>query len=832
MHSLSRDFLFGLRALGRSPLFTLVAVLSLALGIGANTAIFTLTDQVLLRSLPVEAPERLVMISTAGSHVGSNRGMNVISYPMYKDYREKNEVFSGVLCSRTTSVAMSAGGPAEITTAEMVSGNYFQVLGIRSAAGRVFTPADETNPGANPVVVLAYEYWQSRFRGDPGVVGQTIRINSFPMTVVGVAAPGYHGLMLGDRPKLFVPVTMKRYMTPSWDDLENRRSRWVRVFARLKPGVDIRQAEAAIRPLYKQIINEEAKDPWFNRVIPFHREEFLRSYAVVTPGGQGFSFMRRMMEMPLKVLMGLVGIVLLIACANVSNLMVARAAGRRKEIAVRLAVGAGRWRIVRQLLVESTLVALAGGALGLLVSYWSMRGILLLAPGDEARAAFSAVPDGRALLFTLGVALAAAVLFGLFPALQASRADLAATMKDQGSAIAGGHGSRTRKVLVAAQVTLSLILLVGGALFVQSLRNLRLVDPGFRATNLIRMTVDPQLSGYDDERTRAFYQQVRQRLGALPGVTSAALARVGVVSNNDWDSTITVEGYQAGDGENMNPNFNSVSPGYLKTMGMVLKAGREFDDRDRIEAPRAVMVNETFANRYFPGRSPLGRRLGFGHGPGVELNLTIVGVMADAHYRDLREEIPRQVFVCSEQDKRQTGMHVYVRTSLDSERMFETIRREMAGLDPNVPIRDMVTMEDQLDRSLTLERMVAFLSSAYALLAGLLAVIGLYGVTAYGVARRAREIGIRMALGAQAGTVVRMVLREVATLAAAGIAVALPLAWWLTGFVRSQLYGIEPRDPATIGAAALGLLAVAAAAGAVPAVKASRRNPLDVLRYE
>ncbi len=833
MGSLRSDVVLALRSLRRSPLFTFVAVVSLALGIGANTAIFSLIDQVMLRAMPVKDPDRLVMIVSQGSHYGSSRGQNTLSYPLYKDFRDQNQVFTGVLCMRGTTVNVSYEGPAERAELDMVSGNYFEVLGVGAALGRVFRKDDETNPGANPVVVLSYSYWQSRFRAAPGIVGQTIRINGFPMTVVGIAAPGFDGLRLGSRPKLYAPVTMKKQITPTWDDLENRRSRWVQVFARLKPGVPIQQAEASIRTLYKQIINEEVKDAWFNRTFSYARESFLRSNAVLLPGGQGYSqTMRRHLETPLKVLMGLVGIVLLIACANVSNLLVARATGRRKELAVRLALGAGRWRIVRQLFVESLVLALAGGALAPLVAYWSNRIILPLAPTEQIRDSFSLSPDLRTLAFALGASILAALLFGLLPAIQTSRADLVSAMKDQAGSIVGGHGVRTRKVLVTAQVTLALVLLVGSGLFVQSLRNLHRVDPGFQVTNLIRFAVDPALSGYGAERVRAYYSQVQQRLRSLPGVESAALAGVGVLSGEDWSSTVTIEGYQAKEDEDTSPSFNAVSPGYLKTLGMNLKEGRDFDERDHLQAPKTVIVNETFARRYFAGRSPLGYHIGMGRGPQVKLDHEIVGVVADAKYEHLQEETPRQVFICSEQTASPGSATFYVRTSLGSSQMFTAVRNEMRNLDADVPIYNLMTMEDQLDRSLSIERLVTFLSSAYGLLASLLAVIGLYGVTAYGVARRAREIGIRMALGAESVDVVRMVLREVLVLASIGIAVALPASWWLTQLVRSQLFGIEPHSPTTILLAAVALLAVAVLAGVAPALRASRVNPITVLRYE
>jgi predicted permease len=812
-------------------MFTAIAVLSLALGIGANTAIFTLTDQVLLRMLPVKDPERLVMVATAGAHMGSNAGMNVLSYPMYKDYRDQNQVFTGMLCSRATMINLGLDGPADFAEAEIVSGTYFDVLGVPAFLGRVFGKADETNFGANPVVVLSYDYWRSRFNADRTIVGKTVRLNSYPMTVVGVAAPGYDGLVLGFRAKVFVPVTMTKQLMPGGDP-DDRRSRWVQVFARLRPGVSIAKAESSIRIIHKQIINQEVQDAYFNDVSEYNRQQFLRSYAIVMPGGQGYSGMRRVLEVPLQVLMGLVGIVLLIACANVSNLMVARASGRQKEVAIRLTLGAGRWRIARQLLIESLVLALAAGALGLAVSYWSTNAIKLLAPTQQIADSLTATPDLRTLAFALGASILAAILFGLLPAVQLSKTSLASVMKEQAGSIAGGHGARTRKILVAAQVMLSLVLLVGSGLFIQSLRNLRNQDPGFRSTNLIRFTINPRQAGYSTERTRDFYRQLQQRLEALPGVESAALARIGLLEGNNWDSSVTVEGYRAQDGENMNPNFNAISPHYFKTLGIAVKAGREFQDSDQIQGKKVVLVNETFAKRYFPGGNPLGYRIGLGRGPKTKVDMEIVGVVADVKYSNLRDEVPRQVFLCHAQLEQASGMVFYARTSLASERMFGMIREEVHRADAALPVYRLYTMDDQLDRSLAVERLVAYLSSAYGLLASLLALIGLYGVTAYSVARRAREIGIRMALGAEAGMVMRMVLREVLLLAGIGIAVGLPLAWWLTQLVRSQLYGIEPRDPVTLASAVVGLIAVAALAGVAPALRASRLDPVKVLRYE
>jgi predicted permease len=832
MPSLAQDLRMAFRSLTKAPVLTGVAVLSLALGIGANTAIFTLFDQVLLRLLPVEDPRSLVMVATRGSHSGSNRGANAISYPMFKDYREKNQVFEGVLCRRGETVNAGFRGQTERAEAELASGNYFQVLGVEPALGRVLQPEDERAPGAEPVVVLGYDYWRNRFAGDSKILGQGILVNGQPMTVVGVAAPEFRGVSLGFQPDLYVPVTMKKQVTPSWDDLEDRRSRWLQVFARLKPGVSREAAEAEIGTLYKRIIASEVEEPYFKDTDPYWKDQFLKSYAVVLPGGQGYSSIREELTKPLRVLMILVGLVLLITCANVSNLLVAKATSRTKEIALRLALGARRPAIVKQLLVESLLLAVSGGVLGLLLAYWTTRGLILLAPTEQVRLALSATPDSRILSFTLALSALAAVGFGLLPALQAARTDLLGTMKQASGTSAAGHGARIRKTLVVVQVVVALVLLLGSALFVQSLRNLNQVDPGFRATNLVRFKIDPMLGGYDVPGTKQFYQRLLDRLRSLPAVESAGLAVVAIMEGNEWDSTVSVEGYRTGEGEDMNPHFNSISPGYLGTLGLAIRAGRDFDERDQMGAKTAVIVNETFARKYFPEGSPIGYHIGWGDGHNAKLDMEIVGMVQDAKYEDLRDDVPRQVFVAYPQSEWATEMTAYVRTSTESEAMFAAIREEVRKLDAAMPLFDMNTMEDQLDRSLSVERLVALLSSAFGFLATLLAFLGLYGVTAFGVARRSAEIGLRMALGAKGGSVVRMVLKEVAILAGIGVGIALPLAWWLAQLVQSQLYGVAPRDPLTLALAAVSLLSVALAAGAVPALRASRVSPVSVLRYE
>lgn len=832
MSTILSDLRFSVRSLLQSPLFTFTALLSLALGIGANTAIFTLLDQVLLRSLPVLEPEHLVMIASRGSHVGSNRGSNAISYPMFQDYREENEVFEGVICRHSSAVTLVVQAQAERATGELVSGNYFQVLGVQAAAGRLFSMEDETGRGENPVVVLNYDFWQRRFGGSTSIINQKILVNNYPMTVVGVAESGFQGVTLGEVPDIHIPVTMEPQVIPPLDDLEDRRTRWLQVFARLKPGVSREQAEASINVLFKQIIQEEVQEPYFKDIAPYYREQFLQSHAIVIPGGQGYSNLRRQMEQPMLILMGLVGLVLLIACANVSNLMVARGAARRREISIRRALGAGRWRIVQQVLDESALLAFLGALLGLAVSYGATRVILLLAPDDQARMAISPNADGRILLFSIAVAGVAALLFGLLPALQLSRGDVFAALKEESSSVSGGQGVRLRKALVVIQVSLSLALLAGSSLFLQSLRNLQRVDPGFEATNLIRFKINPLLSGYDVPGAKAFFRELQGRVEGLPGVRSAGLAVVPIMEGDEWDSTISVEGYAAALDENMNPHFNAVSPRYFKTLGIDFVAGEDFSDQVGREGRTAAIVNQTFVRSYFRDRNPIGYHIGFGRGPNTELNIEIVGVIRDSKYEDLRQEVPRQIFVPYQQNNWATEMTCYVRTTLPSDQMFSAIRQELKAINPMIPLYDMNTMQDQLDRSLSLQRLVGFLSICFALLATLLALVGLYGVTSYGVLRRMREISIRIALGAGRRRVVKMVLLEVALLVGAGIAVGLPVTWWSAGLVRNQLYGIEARDPLSLGLSMAALVIVALLAGAIPAWRAARTNPARVLRCQ
>ena len=837
------DLRFSLRTLAKSPVFALVAVLSLGLGIGANTAIFSLVNQIILRLLPVQNPQQLVLLNGNGNHYGSNWGGNALSYPMYKDLRDHNQVFSGMFCRFELPLSMSFQGKTERVEGELVSGNYFPVLGVTPAAGRLFNAGDDTTPNANPLAVLSYNFWRTRFAGDPSVIHKTLVLNGHDMTIVGVAQRGFNGVELGYSTQVFVPVTMQPWMMAGWDDaLTNRRSSWVNVFGRLKSGITPKQAQAGLQPYFHQLLNMEVREAAFRRASPYVKQEFLKATLEVLPGSQGRTFLQRQLSSPLIVLMAIVGFVLLIACANVANLLLARATARQKEIAVRLALGAGRARLIRQLLVESLLLAGAGGVAGLFLAIWTDHLLLTFVPHGLSGLRISSTPDLGVLAFNFAVALVTGIVFGLAPALQSTRPDLAPTLKDQAGAVVGGGAVRFRKALVIAQVTLSLLLLIGAGLFIRSLKNLQNLGPGFEPSNLYAFAVDPSLNSYSVARELNFFQELTRTLAASPGIRRAGLAAVPILEGDEWDSTVTVQGYVSKPGEDMNPRCNAISPGYFATLGIPILAGRDFTAKDtkiiqHVEAkwtvPTVVIVNEKFAKKYFGGvQRAVGRRVGFGGDPGTPVDMEVIAVVKDVKYTGIRDEIPTQLFTPYLATDRIGGMVGYVRSPLGPDQVFSLIRADVRRLDPNLPIYDMRTIESKIDESLLTERLIASLSAVFGLLATLLAMIGLYGVMAYMVARRTREIGIRMALGALTGNVVWLVMREVLVLTAIGVALGLPIALALSRFVRSQLYGIAGNDPLTIAAATIGLAAIALLAGYIPARRATRIDPMTALRYE
>jgi len=834
MSSLLADVRYALRAIRLNPLFATVAIVSLALGIGANTAIFTLMDQLMLRMLPVKNPEQLVMLYQRGAHNGNNMGDRMHSYPIYQDFQQKAVPFSEVLCRRLVSTSISVDNQTERVQAEMVSGNYFSMLGVKPAAGRVFSPEEDDRVfRGHPEVVLSYDYWANRFSHDPKVIGKKILVNNYPMTIVGVSAAGFEGIDPAQSPQIRVPILMEPIVMPEWYwfHMADRRSRWVQVFARLKPGYTVESAGPPMQGLFHQIREYESTLKEAAKWTPYEKDQFLRGTLHVQKAATGYSQLRNSASTALIVLMCMVGLVLMIACANVANLLIARAFARQKEIAVRLAIGASRGQLVRQLLVESILLSLAGGLLGILVAFELTRGLLALVPVEGNPLLIRPEPDLRILSFTLGLSLLTGLIFGLAPALRASRPDLWNALKDVVGSIAGSGGSLfLRKGLVAAQVALSFLLLFGAGLFVRSLQNLKTTDTGFRnMENLVTFQLSPALNGYDAARTVHFYDQLLDGIRAIPGVHSAGLASVAVLSGDEWDSTTSVEGHKSADGEDMQAFMNSVSPGYFATMGTPILEGRDFDNRDVKDDSKVAIVNQNFAKHFFGGKSAVGRHLGRGGGPDTKLDVEIVGVAADTLYEGPREGVHRQVFVPNYGNQ---GVAFYVRTSLESGQTISAIRSEVKKLDAAMPVYAVKTLAAQLDETLVTERFIAMLSAGFGLLATLLAAIGLYGVMAFVVARRTKEMGVRMALGAKANTVIWLVMQEVLLLLAIGLVIGVPSALGLGRFVSTQLYGIKGTDPWIAFASMAVLIVVACVAGFVPAQRASRIDPIVALRYE
>ncbi|HTP33342.1 MAG TPA: ABC transporter permease [Candidatus Acidoferrales bacterium] len=828
-----QDLRFALRTLRKAPLFTAVAVVSLALGIGANTAIFTLINQLLLELLPVRDPEELVLLTARGQHYGSNTGANALSYMMYTDFRDKNEVFQGMFCRYGTGMSLSYGGKTELVVGELVSGNYFPVLGVGAALGRVFTAQDDLNQGGHPVAVLSYNYWQSRFAGDPGVIGKKVTVNGYPLTIVGVSRKGFEGVEPGNTVQIRVPMMMKREITGAqFYSLNNRRGRFVQVFGRLKPGMTLERAKAGLQPLFHQVLEMEVQQKEFARAAEDTRRNFLRMSMDLLPASKGRSFLRQQFENPLLALMAMVGLVLLIACSNVANLLIARASARQKEVAVRLALGAGRARLVAQLLEESLILSLAGGVLGVGLAILVDQALIGFLPQNITPFALSAIPNWRVLGFTLAISIATGVLFGLAPALQSTRPELAGTLKDQAGSVVGGTAVGLRKALVVAQVALSLLLLIGAGLFAQSLNNVKGISAGFQTENLLSFAVNPTINGYPMERSREFYRQLQERLEQIPGVSGVTLCIMALLDGNEWDSTVTVEGYTTKQGEWIDPHMQFVSTGYFATLGVPVLLGRDFNIRDDKGTPPVAIVNQKFVDRYFAGRSPIGRHVGMGGDPGTKTDIEIVGVVRDTRYESLRDEIPYQMYRPYRQMDFVQGMTVYARAAGDPTAVFAAMRNAVQQVDANVPVYRVRTLTQQVDKSLMSERLLASLSGVFGGLATLLAAIGLYGVMAYMVVRRTREIGIRMALGAAGTSVIWLVMREVLMLAGCGVAIGLGAAWGATRWISTQLFGIQPTDLATMAAAALGIAGIAALAGYLPARRATGIDPMRALRWE
>jgi predicted permease len=830
---LVQDLRYGIRTLAKNPAFSLIAMATLALGIGANTAMFSLLDQVVLRLLPVSHPEQLVIVRETGNHYGNSYGPNTISWPMFEDLRDNNQVFSGMFCRFPATVTISGGDRAAQIPAELVSGSYFPILGVGAALGRTIVPDDDAVPDSRPVVVLSYSFWRSYFDGDRSIVGRTINLNSYAMTVIGVAQPGFDGVELGVPAKVFVPIMMKTEMTPHSDGLKDRRRRlsWVTAYGRLKPSVSMEQAQLSLQPLMHIILEMEVQQPEFTRsATPADREPFLRNRAELLPGSE--NDLREDMRKPLWLLVALTGAVLLLACANLANLLLARATARERELAVRLAIGAGRARIVRQLLTESLLLSAAGAAVGLALAFLTDRILLRIYLPADAAAEFvvSPIPDGRVLAFVVGAMLLTALVFGLLPAVRASRTEITLSLKDR-SGGASASGISLRRMLVGVQVALSLLLLVCAGLFVRTLRNLDSLGPGFPTDHLLTFRINPSLNGYSDEQTKSFYQRLDIDLQTMPGVTSVGFSAMPLLKGYAWQNAVLGKDFEGAPIEEQ-PVLSEVGPGYFATLGIPIVAGRAFTAQDVGPAKYAV-INESFAKQYFPGRTPLGQRFGLVDDMRpVSPDIEVIGLIPDKKYRDLRETPPAQAYFPYYQDAHFRFMNIYLRTQADPRQIENELRERMRQFDPHVPVVELQTVNEQIGLSLRTERLVASLSAVFGGLATLLAVIGLYGVTAYAVMRRTREIGIRMALGAVPGDVIAMVMREVLILIGAGLAAGFLLALALANLVRSQLFGLNPRDPLTFVGSAIVLTVAAGLAGLIPALRASSLAATTALRHE
>ena len=837
---------YALRMIRRTPGASAIAVLSLALGIGANTAIFSLMDALLLKLLPVHAPHELYQVAR------TVRGRPSVSwnYPDYGAFRDRTRAFTGLAAYSNPQplglqVADSSGDATELAYAALVSGNYFDVLGVEPAIGHLLNADDDRRFGASPYAVLGYDYWQRRFAGDPRVVGRTVRLNGYPFTIVGVARRGFRGVDVTTSTNLFIPITMRTETggvpLAIWN---TRHYWWIQVIGRLAGGATIAQAQSQLLVAYR---DQEAAE---RRAAPDAGLSNAGQTPMLLPAARGWSGVRNILEKPLMLLMVVVGLVLLIACANVASLMLARGAARQREMAVRLAVGASRSRLAGQLLVESILLGLLGGIAGLAFAYLCVQMLLGFVPRfGTSQLDLQVSPDLRLLAFTFAVSLLTGVVFGLAPALQSTRPDLVPALKDN---TPRRHSRPTlRKALVVAQVVLSLLLLVGAGLFVRTLQNLRDIDTGFRRDRTLIVDVDPSRNGYKGQRLRDFYERLRAGVERLPGVESVSLATITPLSGMQWNGDFRPEGYTFKSGEQKWIEFNTVGPRYFETVGIPMLLGRDFRDSDNpavtpdpppqmvpraarerdTPGPRFAIVSESMATRFFAGRNPIGMRVCLQEEYDASRAYEIVGVVKDARYFGLREAVEPMIYLPVWRPGPEPKM-LCIRTAHDDAAIVAAVRRQVTSIDAAIPVLTSRTMQEEIDQTIVVERLVATLSGFFGLLALLLAGVGLYGVIAYTVSRRTREIGIRMALGAPRSSVLWLVLREAALLVAGGAAIGVPSALVLTRLVRTFLYGVSAQDPFTIAAGLATLLVVAALASLLPARRATTVEPTTALRCE
>jgi predicted permease len=824
-----------LRTLAKTPFITAVAVLSLALGIGANSAIFSLFDQMLLRPLPVPNPDELVNFASAGPKPGSNScgpaGScdEVFSYPMFRDLERVQDSFTGIAAHRNFGASIGHKGTSLGGEGLVVSGSYFPVLGLTPALGRLLTPDDDKTVGGHYVAVLSHDYWRTRFELNPAILNESLIVNGHALTIVGVAPRGFSGTTLGEKPDVFVPLTMRHLMQSGFNGFDNRRNYWAYLFARRKPGVSLEQATVAINGPYRSILHD-VEAPLQTGMSEQTMARFKAKQITMEAGERGQSSFDNDARTPLIILLAVTGTVLLIACANIANLLLVRGAGRAAEMAVRLSIGASRRQLVAQLLTESIMLAAFGAVAGLFVAKWTLDLIASIMPAeDSGLIAFSL--DPMMMIFAGAAALGTGLAFGLFPALHSTRPDLAGTLKNQAGQPGGAKAARRfRATLATVQIALSMALLVPAGLFAKSLFNVSRIDLGLRSDNLVLFALAPGLNGYDTARTRQLFERIEDELAAFPGVTSAVASTVPVLAGDNWGNSLVVEGFQAGPDTNTNASFNAVGPGFLRTLGIPLMAGREFTRADVAGAPKVAIVNQSFAKKFNLGDNPVGKR--FGLGGQNALDIEIVGVAQDAKYSDVKREIPPQYYLPYRQEERLSDAHFYVRASLPPDQMLTAIPTVLRRLDGSLPVANLKTMETQIRENVAQDRVISTLSLAFAVLATALAAIGLYGVLAYTVAQRTREFGLRMALGADGAAVRSMVMKQVGKMAAIGGAAGLIVAIGVGTLAQSMLFELQGHDPLVLSGATIALGIVALGAGFIPALRASKIDPMHALRYE
>ena len=839
MENFFKDIRYGFRGLIKRPAFTAVALIILALGIGANTAIFTLLNAVVLKPLPVHKPDELVLFNDLPNEGTSMRDEGDIptgrterfSYASYRYFREHNSSFQELSAFRGGESRVSvrrpeaqAGQATERASAHLVSGNYFAVLGVNAMQGRVLTNEDDA-PAAQPAAVISNGYWQQKLNSDPQMVGKSILLNGTAFTIVGVMPPEFFGTRVRRSPDFWMPLVFQPQIELRKSYLDDKDVYWLNMIGRLKPGVQLAQAQAAVNVELRQYLTERAG----SQLNDDNRLAIQNSYLTLAPGARGLSGLRFFYSQALRMLMVIVALVLLIACANVGNLLLSRAAARQAEISLRQALGASRGRLVRQLLTESLLLAFIGGLLGILLAQW---GVSLLVTRVAATSPLDVKPDASILLFTLAISVISGVLFGIAPALRATKADLTSALKEK-SAQGRKHRFNLGSVLVVVQVAVSLILLVGAGLFARSLIKLQQEDLGFNRDNVLLASVDTRLAGYKADELSAVYRQLYDRLSALPNVQSVTMASYSPLQGTGTDSTITVRGYTPAKDENTAVADIQIGPKFCETMGVPLLMGRDIGLQDTPNSPKVAVVTRAFAQSYFHDENPIGRRATFNEDSDKE-DFEIVGVVGDAKYDSVQEKADRTVYrpILQVQDQ-QTFNNVFeLRTLGDPLNLSAEVRAAIAQVNDKLPIGKITSLRLQTDEALNQEKLIAQLVSFFGLLGLLLSCVGLYGIMAHAVVRRTNEIGIRMALGAERRNIIWMVLKESLLLVAIGLAVGIPAAWGAAHLIASQLFGVNPTDPLTLFTAVVSLTLVAASAGYLPARKASRVNPLIALRYE